>query len=192
MGLIHFKEPACCFTGRRPKDLFGYDRNQYFPLVNALKDNVRSLYHTGYRVFISGGAQGVDQLAFWAVNALKRDEHLPILNVCYLPFPGQEHRWAKTGLFSQTDYKNMLEYADQYLFVTSSVNMDDKGAVVKALHTRNHAMVDDTDYCIGVYPNQDWRVSKGGTAECLKYVESQHKSAYILSPITLSVVDRIF
>lgn len=83
--------PVCCFTGRRPKDLYGYDKNLYIPMVDALKRDILML-HQKYNMstFITGGAQGFDQLAFWAVNALKRDMGLNIRNIIYVPFKGQE------------------------------------------------------------------------------------------------------
>ena len=65
-----------CFTGRRPKDLFGYNHDAYIPMVEAIKRDLRGFVSNGYTEFISGGAQGFDQLAFWAVNALKREAHV--------------------------------------------------------------------------------------------------------------------
>lgn len=181
-----------CFTGRRPKHLFGYDHDSYIPLVNALKDKIRKLHcYLGYTTFISGGAQGVDQLAFWAVNALKRDEKLPLVNVLYLPFQGQERIWRDTGLFSKQEYRLMISLADSVQYITPNVNLDNRSQVVKALYDRNHAMVNASDICIGVYPDSSWRTSKGGTAECLKYVQASQKSAGIISPTTLQVVDVI-
>ena len=189
MGNLEYS--TVCFTGRRPKDLFGYNHDAYIPLVNTLKNKIRSLYNLNYRTFITGGAQGVDQLAFWAVNALKRDENLPLWNVLYLPFRGQEGIWKDTGLFSKADYQLMLRYADQITYVTPNVDPNNRQQVVKALYDRNHAMVDDSQFCLGVYPDMSWRNSKGGTAECLKYCLKKGKAAHIITPTTLQVVDII-
>ena len=59
------------FTGRRPKDLYKYDKEKYIPIVNKLVEILESFYLQGFKTFVSGGAQGFDQLAFWAVNRLK-------------------------------------------------------------------------------------------------------------------------
>ena len=60
---------TACFTGPRPKNLFGYDDDEaYKYLLAVTKEVVDLFYYYGYRYFISGGAQGFDQIAFWAVN----------------------------------------------------------------------------------------------------------------------------
>lgn len=67
-----------CFTGHRPKDIIKtnpYDetsRNQYQKLVDYTVTRINALIDQGYINFISGGAQGFDQLAFWAVNKAKK------------------------------------------------------------------------------------------------------------------------
>lgn len=55
-----------CFTGRRPKDLFGYyNYDAYKEIQDVLSPILEAHYTTnGVRNFISGGAQGFDQLAF--------------------------------------------------------------------------------------------------------------------------------
>lgn len=64
-------EKTICFTGKRPRDLYGYDFNDsYMKLIQKLyswmmdvcmKENVQTS--------ITGGAQGFDQIAFWACTA---------------------------------------------------------------------------------------------------------------------------
>ena len=65
-------EKTICFTGKRPRDLYGYDFNDsYMKLIQKLyswmmdvcmKENVQTS--------ITGGAQGFDQIAFWACTAV--------------------------------------------------------------------------------------------------------------------------
>ena len=93
---------SMCATGRRPKDLHGYDHDKYIPMVEATKECLREHIRNGYTRFVSGGAQGFDQIFFWAVNALKREGY-NIKNVVYVPFRGQERAWKATGLFSQAE-----------------------------------------------------------------------------------------
>lgn len=67
-------QKAVCFTGRRPKDLVGYRREGYIELVDYLKNYIRDNLYPHHTTYISGGAQGFDQLAFWAVEKLRREE----------------------------------------------------------------------------------------------------------------------
>lgn len=171
-----------CFTGHRPKDLYGYDKEKYFLLVGVLIDQVMDLYTKGYTKFITGGAQGVDQLAFWAVNRAK-DKYPEIQNVVYIPFNGQERQWKEEGLFSQKEYRLMLNMADEFTYLQPTLTV--KNEIVKALFARNHAMVDDADLVIGVYKKDDFITDlKGGTAECLKYALNKNKQILLINPFT--------
>lgn len=173
-------DKSICFTGRRPKDLLGYDKKSYVPMVDALKRDIAALHQNyGFSRFISGGAQGFDQLAFWAVNALKRDQGLNIKNIVYVPFKEQECMWKQQGLFSQTEYGLMLSLADEVIII-ADINRSDKRAIVKAMHDRNHAMVDASNLVFGLYPDFSWSMpdTKGGTAECLKYALSKDKQIF--------------
>ena len=183
------------FTGRRPKDLCGYNYNSYRTFVKQLTGILDNLNQQGYSRFVSGGAQGFDQLAFWAVNCLKR-EHTDrrIDNVVYVPFRGQENRWAKTGDFSQADYQKMLRFATETIYL--SEGLTDYGQIVNALHSRNHAMIDDCDLLVALYPSDDFMTSKGGTAEAMRYARSVSKPIlqirYTINNNELSVVDTVF
>lgn len=174
-----------CFTGRRPKDLFGYVHDSYIPMVEAIKRDLRQFISQGYDTFISGGAQGFDQLAFWAVNALKREGY-NIKNIVYVPFQGQEKAWKATGLFSQAEYNLMLKLADEVV-VLRNIDTNNKRTVISAMHSRNHVMVDNADLVFGLYPDYSWQLTttKGGTAECLKYALSKNKTIWQLSNETL-------
>ena len=175
-----------CFTGRRPKDLYGYDHDKYIPIVNAHKNYIKFYASQGYTEFISGGAQGFDQLAFWAVNAVKR-EGCNIRNVVYMPFEGQEKAWKETGLFSQQEYKLMLRLADE-VCILNKINVNNRQEVVNALYHRNHVMVDNSNLVFGLYPDDTWKnpKTKGGTAECLRYAQSKGKAIYQFSHVSFT------
>lgn len=154
------------FTGRRPKDLCGYDAASYRQSVADLAEILCLFYNNGVSRFISGGAQGFDQLAFWAVHRLKtRKGCADAENILYLPFRGQERRWAETGCFSQKEYRQMLSLADSVRIISGNNS-------IRALFDRNHAMVNDSGILLGLYPDDSWRTAKGGTAECLRYAVS--------------------
>ncbi len=172
---------TACFTGHRPNKLFGYERDNYLQLVQILTDAVESLYTKGYTRFITGGAQGADQLAFWAINRAKK-KYPDIQSLVYVPFRGQQRVWQMKTLFGQEEYYLMLSKADTVLFLeetpTASMN------VVPFLYNRNHRMVDDSDLVIGIYHEGDFReASKGGTAECLRYADKNNKPIEIINPL---------
>lgn len=65
-------QKTICFTGHRPNKLAGYtNRVPYTVFVKNLKEMLIPLVEQGYIRFITGGAQGIDQLAFWTVEGLK-------------------------------------------------------------------------------------------------------------------------
>ena len=66
------KTKTVCFTEHRPKGIIAdrpYDESNrpvYQKIVDGLTVSIERLIEQGYTNFISGGAQGFDQLAFWA------------------------------------------------------------------------------------------------------------------------------
>ena len=163
---------TCCFTGRRPKDLCGYDHNAYKEFTKDLVASLETLYADGVRTFISGGAQGFDQLAFWAVEIFKK-QHDDVQNIVYVPFCGQENRWKEDGAFGQSEYNKMLKKADQVVFLQE--NLSDYREISKALMDRNKKMVDASDIVVALYPDMTYRENTGGTAHCMRYAEENDK-----------------
>lgn len=172
LGSITASETASdtiAFTGRRPKDLCGYDAESYRQFVADLTEILCLFYNNGVHRFISGGAQGFDQLAFWAAHRLKTQKGCADAeNILYLPFKGQERRWAETGCFSQKEYRQMIALADKVHIISENNS-------IRTLFDRNHAMVNNSGILLGLYPDNSWRTSKGGTAECLRYAVSCKK-----------------
>ena len=98
-----------CFTGKRPKDLFGYnDRESYEKLRDNVADMIIYLYTQGYKKYITGGAQGFDQVCFDAVEKLK-EIHPEVENIIFAPCHNQDSKWSEKGLFSKEEYKERLE-----------------------------------------------------------------------------------
>lgn len=182
-----------CFTGRRPKDLCGYDKKEdYQSLLNKTIEICEQFYQKGYRRFISGGAQGFDQIAFWAVHSLKR-RYPDIQNILYIPFYGQEYRWSGYGLFSRNDYAKILTYADKVKYITYDIDIDEHRDVMVSLSTRNEAMVDSSSVVLGLYPDDTWQTAKGGTASCMRYAnEKQQKGLCELYQLSYNITDNTF
>ena len=141
-----------CFTGPRPAKLYGYTKKEeYQKIVDQLKEVIRGFAKFGIKNYITGGAQGFDQLAFWAVNSLKKE--YDIQNIVYIPFQGQERLWKKTGMFGQKDYQKMLALADQVINVSETQNLDmtKEKAEIDAMLVRNEMMVDNSQMVIGFF-----------------------------------------
>lgn len=106
-------EKTICFTGHRPNKMAGYKHENYCSFLNSLEEHLQKYLDAGFTRFITGGAQGADQLAFWAVHRLKlHNPNTPIQNIAYIPFNGLDSRWSETGAFSKDDYRKMLNCAD--------------------------------------------------------------------------------
>lgn len=165
-----------CFTGRRPKDLCGYDTVKYKEFVSDLAKLIYEEFYIklGIRRFINGAAQGFDQMAFWAIERMRKTYACTdIENIVFVAFEQQEIRWAKSGCFSQAEYWMMIKHADSIVVVCEDNS-------VESLFTRNHTMCDYSNYCLGLYPDDNWKTSKGGTAECLRYAVGNHIKTFRL------------
>lgn len=177
-----------CFTGRRPKD-FGFvetvvsksgkeylknaqNESAYKDFVLSLSGVLEKFYENGYTKFITGGAQGFDQLAFRAVSLIK-EKHPEIQNIMYVPFRGQERQWLSFGYFGQDEYRKMLLVADEVYYVVDK-ELTEYKSIVGALYARNHAMVTASDKVLALYPDNDWQEHKGGTCECMRYAYSKN------------------
>lgn len=158
-----------CFTGHRAKSLCGYEHKNYSPFVSHLTDLLYHHYYKslGVRNFITGGAQGFDQLAFWAVEHMKRKYKITDVSNIVFGVQGQDSRWRKRGAFSQEEYQKMLRMADILVWVS--------GGSIKALFERNHIMCDHSQHLLALYQDISWPTARGGTAETLRYA-TEHKN----------------
>ena len=186
-------------TGHRPKDLFGYNGvEEYKTLANRIYCALMLFYNMGVRTFISGGAQGVDQIFFWSVNALK-GKYNDVRNIVYIPYKGQELKWAtrvgktytnKNGVNYQFEFlgtrnwetfykfpgnkgKTIFDLFDQesyrqMLSLADEVIYLQDSYTSSCLNDRNHRMVDASNITLGIYKYGESFSSKGGTAECLR------------------------
>lgn len=167
---------AICVTGQRPQKLFRYDRYAYVPLMQALRNVlVQTIEAYNLDTVITGGAQGADQLAFWAANNIKL-ERPELRNVIYVPFRGQERLWPEHGLFGQDDYRHMLKAANS-VRICAAVSGDD---VTDALLRRNRIMVDAAIVVVAVADEQN--LKSGGTAATVRYARRCRKPVVFVDP----------
>lgn len=180
------KLKTVCFTGKRPKELFGYERGHYTALVDRLTQECIRLAGQEYGTFITGGAQGSDQIVFWAVDKAKR-QGCKVCSTVFRPFEGQENKWAKDGLFGQKEYWLMCRRADAVITCGDRPGPSEgMGAVIRCMNARNHAMVDAADLVFGICRGDPWNGGcAGGTAECLKYAKAKGRNIFLLDPFTL-------
>lgn len=174
-----------CFTGHRPKDLFGYHEtsiDKWTSLRQTITEVVCAYANKGVTRFITGGAQGIDQLAFWAVREAQRlHPSLPIVNDVFIPFKGQESRWAEYGLFGQSEYRSMLDAADYVDNIEERTPTTDR---IKLLYERNLAMLDESDTVIAGLKFDAPLFAKGGTAHTVRNAASKNLPVHCIDPYT--------
>lgn len=182
------KTLTCCFTGPRPKDLWGYKAGyQYSDLVKYLKSNVLpNLYSKGYRSFITGGAQGFDQIAFEALYKFKRDVQPDIETVIYAPCIHQEEPWLEGSIdtrFSRKYYRKMLTLADRVEYIT------DKEYTPTCMNARNEAMVNDSSIIVALYNDEMEFAKKGVSGTQNTIVLASEKDNYPILQIRFDLHD---
>ena len=167
------------YTGHRPKDLLGY-KADYRPVFNQIKEHLKSIldqHPNESFMVITGGAQGVDQMAFWAAYHLKTE--YDITNVLAVPFKGQEERWPELTKFGQKEYRIMISKADKIELLS-----DSHDNAIQKLDERNHWMVDHSDVLICVTPYENILTRPGGTGNCVRYA-SKVGHPYVICKIQL-------
>ena len=174
------------FTGRRPKDLYGYkDILAYQKLNAAIAHVVIDLVKKGATRFVSGGAQGTDQVAFWAVNSVKK--RYPHIQNNVAIIENQSSVWHKDDLFGQDAFDQMLKAADSIdVLLYKTFDTDSAGTL---LNLRNHVMVKQSDVVIGIWDaNLDFKTAKhSGTANTLIRAQQRGLALILIDPHTLTV-----
>ena len=163
------------FTGHRKDklNLYTHPQNElkiclelYKVLLGIIKDNQGCDFE-----FISGGAIGLDQIAFEVVNKIKvMNRDINITNVISIPFKNQYIVWSKE---EQSRYFECLKLADEIIYVDTLEQYKIKGLIQGEYHPakmqmRNRHMVDNCDILIAL-----WDGSKGGTKNCINYAKKQ-------------------
>lgn len=185
---LHDKHAATCFVGTPPQYYFSdpFDinlhKNDYERMIDEIYKTIKPIFHKihnkGYVArFITGGRQGFEQLAFQAVERLK-EQYNGIENVVYIPFANQDNHWPETGLFSQTEYQDMLKKADVVYNCNPQIDVETASIwdLSKAYRVCKHMMIDASTNLIGQYTTNAWRKPylKGGIEESLRYAKQKH------------------
>lgn len=152
-------EIAVAFTGHRPKQgLYEYeDRESWISLYHAVMQAIEDQYDKGKRVFIHGGAQGLDQIAAMAVHKF-RESHPDVKSVMAIPISTQDSQWSNTGMFSKKMYSDIKNDADIVKVLS------DGPYNRKVMMDRNTWMLDHASSVIAAYDTQK---KYGGTFDTI-------------------------
>lgn len=160
----------CSFTGHRPNKLYGYNlyNEDYLKLARLMKDSIIDLIENKkVDTFISGGALGIDTIAFLIIHKLKK-EYPNIKNILAIPFKNQDANWFKQE--DKNRYKKMKELADEVIYVDTLEeykikNYKENIYYPAKMQKRNEYMIDNSQYVIAVWDGK----RNGGTWNCVKY-----------------------
>jgi uncharacterized phage-like protein YoqJ len=169
---------TACFTGHRPAKLGGYDPNALLRVAvrEELTWKIWAAYKLGYRNFISGFAQGLDQEAAELIIRL-RGKQPGVRLVAAIPFEGQQRLWNP---LDQDYWRHLLSQADKVEYVC------DPGFAGWKMHARNEYMVDMSSLVIAAYDG-----SPGGTKNCLNYARRHGREVWILDALKREEAPRI-
>ena len=175
------------FTGHRPNKLGGYQWGNKIQkeVRKEIEKNILDIIERTEEkeiVFYSGGAIGVDQIAFEVVDGLKEviwfiNEDITIKNNIAIPFKDQDRLWR---INDKERYKSQKERADNVIYVDTEKGYEVSGTKegkydVRKMQKRNEYMVDNSDILIAVFDG-----SKSGTKNCIDYAKEHNKEIIII------------
>ena len=150
---------VCCFTGNRPSKLpWEYDETseQCEAVKKKIAEAVTGLIERGYRLFVSGVAEGGD--IFFAEAVLEAKKTFDVKLECAVPFPEQADRWSDG---SRRRYENILEMSDYVTVISRQYNR-------YCFFMRNRYMVDKSSVVLSL----DY-VGQGGSASTVNYAKNK-------------------
>lgn len=180
-------DTSVCFTGHRPAKLIpayvpksiAYTEKHYQIMQKQLQNILTDMFYKNHiDTFITGGAQGFDQIVFWTVNIMKMS--LPVRNVLYLPFKDQESRWLQNGLFGQTQYQMMIRRADEVQYCTDLTQATDSSQIYQALQYRNKCMIRNSSAIIALLHKTE-NTPTGCTGNAVRFAAQIQKPVMTLN-----------
>lgn len=146
-------EKTCCFIGPQ---ILPVQKMRHILL--HLNKEIETLIDAGVTTFISGGAQGFDQIAASLVAAKKEMGH-HIFLVLALPYPNQHKSWQ---VRAKELYEYLLETADEVHYISETCTNN-------CMRERNHYMVEHSAYCIcALLPG------KNGAEQTVRYAKQKN------------------
>ena len=177
-----------CFTGQNVKSLCGFNHDSYLYLVKQLKSTVLDMV-TKMNVtrFITFGAQGFEQLVFWAVQALRTgkidgNKYPHVENVVMLPCNNYGHNWSKTGTFGRKQLEMIKAQATSVIYnetYDKPLRRKDLTDAIKRCHVDAIAQ---SDMCFALSNNKTWndpqQIVYGNVTEFMRWAYAYKKPLY--------------
>lgn len=175
------------FTGHRPNKLGGYQWGNKIQkeVSKEIEKNILDIIEKTKEkeiVFYSGGAIGVDQIAFEVVDKLKEviwfmDKNVTIKNNMAIPFNDQDRLWR---INDKERYRSQKKRADSVIYVDIEERYKVYGTKegkydVRKMQKRNEYMIDNSDILIAVFDG-----SKSGTKNCIDYAKRKNKEIILI------------
>ncbi len=160
------RKTSCAFTGHRPSRLpWGYDETAKgcVRLKAALATQIAALVDSGITDFLSGMAQGIDQIC--AELVLAQREKNPALK---LPCMGQDAKWPDSA---RKRYRSIIQRADSRFYVSREYH---EGCMLE----RDRFLVERADCLLAVYDGKQ----RGGTAMTVRYAKKLGREIIVLNP----------
>ena len=195
---------SVCFTGHRPKQLFGtndINNPKATLLTNQLTRVIEYLIlKQGAVEFVSGGALGTDQIAFICVHNLKK-KYPQIKNVLAVPYSDQSKGWEELLAKAKQEkwasktiadleltikrYEKIVAVADEVVLVDTVEGYQPRGMKPEQvgrhsnakLNIRNIYMVDRSEIVVAVFDG-----NKGGTYNCVQAAKKRNRKLIVLDP----------
>lgn len=159
------------FTGPRPQTLQKTPHTEEVIQKRIYSTIQQLIEKKGVSRFISGGAVGVDQMAFLCIHWLKK-QYPHIENILAIPFAKQSDAWNEE---EKEKYEEMKKVADSCVYVDTLTGYQTRVNVPigdyhgSKMQLRNMYMVDHSDLLIAVFEEG----KKGGTFNCVTYARKK-------------------
>lgn len=182
---------SICFTGHRPNNpsMGGYDWDSSKNKLIQMKLREAILMVTSKKAHvecITGGALGVDQMAFALCYSLKQRPEGKNIDAIRLAIPFEKNytKWRQADIERQIRH---IKKADSVIFVDTLPEYYVPGSIMGEYHRdkldqRNKFMVDQSSIVIAV-----WDGKPSGTGNCVRYAREMNRSIIYIDPNTLEI-----
>jgi len=169
------RKTSCAFTGHRPSK-FSWRYNESDPRCVALKavlaEQIKMQVEAGTTDFLSGMAQGIDQICAELVLHQREKNHMLKLH-CILPCMGQDAKWTDAAW---RRYRFIIKQADSRVYVN-------RAYCKECMLERDRYMIEYASTLLAVYNG----VNRGGTAATVNYARELGREIIIINPFNLAV-----
>jgi uncharacterized phage-like protein YoqJ len=157
---------TCCFTGHRPHHI-GLPKESINNVKRALKSEIDKAVDEGYRIFISGGALGVDM---WAAEAVLEEKHkYPFIFLeMALPCINQSDQWKRNEKLA---YDDLLNRADTVIYTSHRPYFEG------CMKLRNEFIVRRSNKLIAVFNGKRF----GGTSQTIAMAKDEGLDTVIIN-----------